>query len=77
MGTSVSLAIENMTYDVIAAGGMVAGASEPVKKRLQKLKVLDHKDVLRSATAPGTLGMLACFDGCCNQRGCPVSLEWS
>jgi SulP family sulfate permease len=47
LGTSVSLAIENMAHDVIAAGGqvMVAGASEPIKKPLQKLRILDHEAV--------------------------------
>ncbi|MBK5938383.1 sodium-independent anion transporter [Halochromatium roseum] len=47
LGTSVLLAIENMAHDVIAAGGqvMVAGASEPIKKPLQKLRILDHEAV--------------------------------
>ncbi|WP_408034185.1 SulP family inorganic anion transporter [Thiorhodovibrio winogradskyi] len=48
MGTSVSLVIETMAYDVIAAGGqvMVAGAGEPAKKRLRNLKVFDREEVL-------------------------------
>jgi SulP family sulfate permease len=47
LGTSVSLAIENMAHDVIAAGGqvMVAGASETIKKPLRKLRILDHAEV--------------------------------